>query len=164
MKSKGFSFIEIIVVLVLISLSVALIAPNLFRFSKTVELKAAVRRVSTILRYCRSEAINNGKVYQVFIDPELKEVRVQPLASSEEREEDANKEAKSFPKIYPLPSGINMKEVKTESPQYPSDFPTIEFYPNGGSNGGTILLDAEDRNGYRIRVNFLTGVVAVEKV
>ena len=86
------------------------------------------------------------------------------MASSEEGGEDADKDAKSSPKIYLLPSGINMKEVKTESPQYPSDFPTIEFYPNGGSNGGTILLDAEDRSGYRIRVNFLTGVVAVEKV
>jgi type II secretion system protein H len=164
MKSKGFSFIEIIVVLVLMSLSVALIAPTLSRFSKTVELKAAVKRVSAILRYCRSEAINSGKVYQVFLDPESKEVRVQPLASSEEEEEDTNKDDKRSPKIYLLPSGINMKEVKTETPQYESDLPTIEFYPNGGSNGGTILLDAEDRNGYRIRVNFLTGVVAVEKV
>ena len=164
MRRNGFSLLELIVVLILISLSAALVTPSLSRFSRTIELKAAAKKISGILRYCRSEAINNGKVYQVFIDPELKEVRVQPLASSEEREEDANKDAKSFPKIYPLPSGINMKEVKTESPQYPSDFPTIEFYPNGGSNGGSILLDAEDRNGYWIRVNFLTGVVAVEKV
>jgi general secretion pathway protein H len=164
MKSKGFSFIELIVVLVLISLSIALIAPNLSRFSKTVELKAAVKKVSAILRYCRSEAINKGKVYQVFFDPELKEVSVQPVASSEEKGEDAKKDDKSSRKTYPLPAGINMKEVKTESPQYPSDLPTIEFYPNGTSNGGTILLDSEDRKGYRIRVNFLTGVVAVEKV
>jgi type II secretion system protein H len=164
MKSKGFSFIELIVVLVLISLSVALVAPTLSRFSKSVELKAAAKRVSAILRYSRSEAINKGKVYQVFFDLELKEVRVQPVATSEEKGEDAKKDDKGSPKTYPLPAGINMKEVKTESPQYPSDFPTIEFNPNGTSNGGTILLDMEDRNGYRIRVNFLTGIVTVEKV
>ena len=164
MKNEGFSLIELMVVLILMSLSIALVTPSLSRFSRTVELKAAAKKVSTILRYCRSEAINKGKVYQVFIDPELNEIRAQPLASPEEEEENADKDGKGFPKIYPLPSGINVKEVETESPQYASDFPTIEFYPNGGSNGGTILLDAEDRNGFRIRVNFITGVVAIEQV
>jgi general secretion pathway protein H len=163
-KNKGFSLIELIIVLVLISLSISLVAPSLSRFSKTIELKAAVKKISAILRYCRSEAINTGKVYQVFFDSELREVKVQPMASSEEKGEDAKKDDKDSPKTYPLPVGVNMKEVKTESPQYPSDLPTIEFYPNGASNGGTILLDIEDRNGYRIRVNFLTGIVAVEKV
>jgi len=58
-----------------------------------------------------------------------------------------------------------MRRWKTESPQaYPSDLPTIEFYQMADPTEGSILLDAEDRNGYWIRVNFLTGVVAVEKV
>ena len=156
--------VELVVVLVLISLSIALVAPSLSRFSKTIELKAAVKKVSAILRYCRSEAINRGKVYQIFFDSELKEVRVQSVASSEEKEGDAKGEDKSPPKIYALPAGINMKEMKMESPEYPTDFPTIEFYPNGTSNGGAILLDSEDRKGYRIRIHYLTGIVAVEKV
>jgi general secretion pathway protein H len=164
MRSRGFSFIELIVVLVLISLSISLVAPSLSRFSKTIELKATVKKISAILRYCRSEAINTGKVYQVFFDSELREVRVQSVASSEENGTDEKKEDKNSPKTYPLPTGVNMKEVKTESPEYPSDLPTIEFYPNGASNGGTILLDMEDHGGYRIRVNFLTGIVAVEEV
>ena len=156
--------IELIVVLVLISISISLAAPSLSRFSKNIELKATVKKISAILRYCRSEAINREKVYQVFFDSELREVRVQPMASSEEKGKDEKKEDKNSPKTYPLPIGVNMKEVNTESPQYPSDLPTIEFYPNGASNGGTILFDTEDRSGYRIRVNFLTGIVTVEKV
>ena len=156
--------IELVVVLVLISISISLVAPSLSRFSKTIELKAAVKRISAILRYCRSEAINRGKVYQVFFDSESREVKVQPLTPSEENGDDAKKNDKDSPKTYPLPVGVNMKEVKTESPQYPSDLPTIEFYPSGASNGGTIHLDIDDRNGYKIKVNFLTGVVAVEKV
>jgi general secretion pathway protein H len=167
-KNKGFSLVEVIVVLVLIGVSISLLAPSLSRFSKAIELKATVKKISAILRYCRSEAINKGKVYQVFFDSESREVKVQPMAASEEKGEDVKKDVKkddkSSPKTYPLPVGVNLKEVKTESPEYPSDLPTIEFYPNGGSNGGTILLDMEDHNGYRITVNFLTGIVAVEKV
>jgi len=159
-KNKGFSLIELIVVLVLISISLSLVAPSLSRFSKNIELKATVKKISAILRYCRSEAINRGKVYQVFFDSELREIRVQSVASSEEK----GKEDKNFPKTYPVPIGVKMKEVNTEMPQYPSDLPTIEFYPNGASNGGNILFDTEDRSGFRISVNFLTGIVTVEKV
>ena len=164
MKNKGFSLVEMIVVLVLIGVSISLLAPSLSRFSKGIELKATVKKISAILRYCRSEAINKGRVYQVFFDSESREVKVQPMAPSEEKEGEAKNADKGFPKIYSVPAGVNLKEVKTESPESSSDLPTIEFYPNGSSNGGTILLDMEDHHGYKITVNFITGIVAVEKV
>jgi general secretion pathway protein H len=159
MKERGFSLIEMVVVVVLLSLAVALVAPSLSKFSRSVELKAAAKKVSGILRYYRSEAVNKGQVFRVFFDPDLREVKVQPIVSTEEKGEDNPPQ-----KIYSLPQGIQMKEIKLESPQYPSDFPTVEFYPNGGSNGGTILLDSEDRKGYRIKIHFLTGTVQVESV
>ena len=163
MKGRGFSLIEMIVVLVLIGLSVSLVIPSLSRISKTIELKGASQKISGILRYCRSEAVNKGQIYQIFLDADLREVRVQRMESSEMREESEKKEEKPFKRTYSLPSGINMKDVKLASPLYPSDFPTIEFYPNGGSNGGSFLLNSEERGGYRINVHFLTGMVNIEK-
>ncbi len=154
MRDKGFSLLELIVVLVIISFSIALVAPSLSRISKTVELKGATKKISAILRYYRSEAVNRGKVYQIFFDSNLKEVKVQSVELIEE---------KAPPKIYSLPEGVQIKEIKVDSPQYPSDLPTIEFYPNGGSNGGTVLLDSKDLKGYKIKVNFLTGIVQIEQ-
>ena len=84
MKDRGFSLLELIVVLVLLSLSIALIAPSLSRFSKSVELKGAAKKVAAILRYYRSEAINKGKVYQVLFDSNLMEVKVQPIESEDQ--------------------------------------------------------------------------------
>ena len=163
MKNRGFSLLELIVVLVLLSLSIALVAPSLSRFSKSVELKAAAKKIAAILRYSRSEAITKGKVYQVLFDSNLLLVKVQSMESEDQQEEE-KKEAKNPPKAFTLPPGIQMKEIKTESTQYPSDLPAIEFYPNGGSNGGDILLDTQSQKGYKIRVNFLTGSVVIEKV
>ena len=77
MKNRGFSLIELVVVLVLISLSLALVAPSFSRFSKGVELKTTAQRVSGILRYFRSESIQSGKVYQIIFDPGLREVNIQ---------------------------------------------------------------------------------------
>jgi general secretion pathway protein H len=163
-RTKGFSLIELIVVLVITSLAIALVAPSLFRFFSTVELKATAKKVSAILQYYRSEAINQGKVYQILFDSDLNEVRVQPVVSAEEEGEGEKKEENFTKKIYALPKGIHIKEVKNESTQYPSDFPTIEFYSNGTSNGGEITLDSQDRQGYTIKINFLTGVVAIDSV
>ena len=163
MNDKGFSLIEVIVVLLIIGLTIALVTPSLYRFSSTVELKASAKKISAILRYYRSEAINQGKVYQIFFDSDLNEVRVQPAASTEEKGESEKKGENDAQKTYALPKGVHIKEVKVELTQYPSDLPTIEFYSNGGSNGGTITLDSQDRQGYKIEVNFLTGIVALQR-
>lgn len=169
LKNKGFSLIEVMVVLILISLSMLLVTPSFSRFSKTMELKGAAKKISAILRYCRSEAVNRGKVYQVLFDPDLRQVHVQSIEEKEEDEEakDGVKgggKDESKQKTYALPKGVDIKEVKANSPEYPSDYSVIEFYPNGGSNGGTIRLDSRDRKGYRIKVHFLTGIVEIERV
>ena len=99
---------------------------------------------------------------------EKREVKVQWPESTEGKGEDDQKaEKKPSQKTYVLPEGIQIKEVKldsSESSESSSELPTFEFYPNGGSNGGTILLDAQDRKGFRIKVHFLTGTVMVEGV
>ena len=156
--------IELIIVLAVIGLSASLVIPSLSQFSKTVELKGAARKISAILRYCRSEAVNKGQTYQIVFDSDLREVRVQKTESSDEKEEDIKRERKPVRQMYQLPAGINVKEVNIASPEYSSDYPTIEFYPNGGSNGGAFLLKGEERGGFRIKVHFLTGIVAIEKV
>ena len=155
MKDKGFSLMELVIVMVILGLSVTLVTPYLSRFSKTIELKAATKKVSGILRYYRSEAIQQGKVYQVLFDSNLREVRIQSVERTEE---------KVLKNKYPLPAGVQIKEVNIPTAQYTDEPPAIEFYPSGGSNGGSILLDSPDRKGFRISVHFLTGMVVIEAI
>lgn len=164
MKDRGFTLVELVIVLVLLSLSVALVTPSLSRFAKRVELKSTAQKISGILRYFRSESIQKGRVYQVLFDPDLREVRVQALEEEGKGEgEKEEGEQKVLKKSYFLPDGIQMKDVKIPTPEFPTDVPTIEFYPNGGSNGGSVILEAQDQKGYRIRVHFITGMVEVEE-
>ncbi len=159
--NRGFSFIELTVVLLLIGLSVALIAPTLSKFSTSVELKACSQRLAGILRNYRSEAVNKGRVYQALLDPNRMELRIRQVGSDEEQVLNEKKEGHEI-KVYQLPSGIQMKEIETEPTQYPSDLPAIEFYPNGGSNGGKISIQSQDHKGYKIKIHFLTGIVTIE--
>ncbi len=163
MRNRGFSLIEMVIVLVLVGLSVALVTPSLSRFSKRVELKTSAQKVSGILRFFRNESVQKGRVFQVLFDPDLKMVRIRAL-EPDGQEKEGKEEPKDQEKRYVLPSGIQMGEVKIRSPEFPSDLPTIEFYPHGGSNGGTIVLERQDQKGYRIKVHFLTGIVEIEEV
>jgi type II secretion system protein H len=163
MKNKGFSLVEIIVVLVIMSLSIALVTPSFSRFLRTVELKGAAKKVGGILRYSRSEAINKGRTVQVLFNSNLREIRVQSKGLLETKEEQEEMETPIPERIYSLPDGIRIKKVDVLSTQSTSDIPFIEFYPNGGSNGGSIFLDSEDRNIFNIEVHFLTGMVKVIK-
>lgn len=164
MRNRGFTLIELVIVLVLLSLSVALVTPSLSRFYKRVELKTAAQKISGILRYFRSESIQKGKIHQVVFDADLREVRVRALEAEEKGEAlKEREEPKSPEKRYPLPGGVQMKEMKIPSPETPSDLPVIEFYPNGGSNGGSLLLEMQDQKGFRIKVHFLTGMVEIEE-
>ena len=161
MKNKGFSLIELLIVLILISLSVSLVTPSLSRFSKNIELKTATKKISAILRYYRNEAVHRGKVQQILFDSNAREVRIRAVeqeAGAPDQEATGRAEAPN----YPLPAGIQIKEIKVPTPQYPTEVPTIEFYPNGSSNGGSIVLDNEGNKGYRIDVHFLTGIVRIE--
>jgi len=161
MKDKGFSLIELLVVLILLSLSLALVAPSLSQFLRTVELKGAAQKISAILRNSRSEAVNKGKVYQVVFNPQSREVSVHSIEPSEESDE--TRESPVPERTYLLPEGIQIKGEPTTSSSPSSELLPIEFYPNGGSNGGTILLDSPERLGYRIQVHFLTGMVDIKR-
>jgi prepilin-type N-terminal cleavage/methylation domain-containing protein len=166
MKNKGFSLMELMVVLIILALSVALVTSSLSNLSRTIELKAAAKKVSGILRYYRSEAVNKGLVYQVLFDPELRAILVQSVSITElsvEKAEDEKKEGDAPKTLFGLPKGVQMKELDFTSPLYPCDLPAIEFYPNGGSNGGSVLFNSPEKGGYRIKVDFLTGMVGVEK-
>jgi general secretion pathway protein H len=163
-KNRGFTLLELVIVLTLVSLSVSLVAPAFSRFSKAIELKVAVKKVSGILRYYRSEAVQRGKVYQVLFNPDLREVRVQAVESAGDQEGKEKEGETGRQKKYPLPEGVQMKEVEVASPQYPADLPVIEFYPSGGSNGGSLLLEQPDYKRYRIIVHFITGMVQVGEI
>lgn len=163
MKNRGFSLIEVIIVLVLISLSAALVVPGFSRFSKSVELRATAKKVSGILRYYRNEAVQKGKVYQILFDFNLREIRVQSVEIIKSDEQKDEREEMRLHQRYPLPADIQVRELRISVSRYLSDFPAVEFYPNGSSNGASFLLDLQNARGYWILVHFLTGIVEVKE-
>lgn len=161
---KGFVLLELILVIIILGIALTLIAPSLSRFSKSAELRSTAQKVAAILRHSRSEAVHKGKVYQVLLSSGQREIRVLSMEPDMERVEEEKTKREAPSQIFLLPKWISVEEVELKPSNSLSEDPAIEFYPNGGSNGGSFLLKGEAQTGYRIKVHLITGLVEIERV
>lgn len=65
---RGFSLIELIVVLVILGLAAAVTAPFIFWTLERVEIRSAVKEIASSLRYARSVAISEKKEMRFYMD------------------------------------------------------------------------------------------------
>lgn len=147
MKEKGLSLLEMIIVLVILSISVSLVSPSLLKLLNTIEFKSNVKKISSLLRYYRTEAVNKGETYQITFNLESKIIKIKSSESGEKSS-------------LLLPEGIIIKEININFLDYDSSNPTIEFYPNGRSNGASILFSNGVKN-LKLIIHPITGIVRV---
>jgi general secretion pathway protein H len=79
---KGFSLIELLVVLVLMSLVSAFVGINVGGTLGNVELKTASKKVAAALRYARSRAITESVPYVALVDLNENRVTIKPDVGS----------------------------------------------------------------------------------
>ena len=103
-RSRGFSLLELVIVLIIISLLALLVTPRLTKTISHMEVRSVAKKISAILRYCRNDAVNKNKIYQVNFDRESNLVSVQSAAEGEEKLSPQNS--------YPLPKEVQVEKVE----------------------------------------------------
>jgi general secretion pathway protein H len=142
--ARGFTLVELIVVLVIASLALALVATCISRNISGAEMRTAARKVAASLRYTRTQAILT-KSEQVFIVDTETGTYLAPERNEEK-----------------LPEGMQV-ELNTARSELTSETAGgIRFYPDGGSTGGNVRLEANGRI-YKVNVAWLTGEASVER-
>jgi general secretion pathway protein H len=142
---QGFTLVELLVVLVIASLVLALVGTSISRSISGAEMRVAARKMTAALRYTRTRAILD-KQEQVF------------LVDTENRKYVAPKR----PEVE-LPEGMKVALTTARSELTAESVGGIRFYPDGGSTGGFVELDANGRV-FRINVAWLTGEASLERV
>ena len=133
-----------LVVLVIIALMLAMVGTSISRSISGAEMRTAASKVAASLRYTRTRAILT-KTEQVFL------VDTEELTyKAAEREADE------------LPEGVKVTLNTARSELTSEVAGGIRFYPDGGSTGGNVLLEANGRI-YRVNVAWLTGEASVER-
>lgn len=141
---RGFTLVELMVVLVIIALVMGLVATSMSRSISGAEARTASRKLVASLRYTRARAIIDKKE-QVF---------------------EVNTENRSYQapgrKQITLPKGVDVTITTARSEMTSEDIAGIRFFPDGGSTGGHIELTVNERE-YRVNVAWLTGEAQLEK-
>jgi len=143
-RAGGFTLVELMVVLVIAALIMALVGSSISRSVSGAEMRNAAKNLASSLRYTRTHAIL-VKSEQVFlVDTENR--------SYTAPEHDSVK----------LPEGMNVQLTTARSELTSEKVGGIRFYPDGGSTGGRVLLEANGRV-YRVNVAWLTGETSIQR-
>lgn len=141
--NRGFTLIEILVVLFLMGLAYALTAPVIGSGAASLELKSATRQLAAGLRKARGFAITQRQEAILSLD-----VAAKKFAVSGEN------------KAYTLPTRVELSLFTAQSEQVQDQVGNIRFFPDGTSTGGRITLSVGNtRNA--LDVDWLTGKVSV---
>jgi general secretion pathway protein H len=174
---RGFTLLELIVVLMIIGLMSTLVAPKLIGPLSDLNLKTASQKISASLRYARSQAASEKATYVALFDfdknrlviinppiPPTKESDV-PVNSKNAVDKtlgeppDNEKDQPSGFKTYDLPDGVKLAKGVSREDDVHSGLFRVFFFPSGGSSGGEITVANERGRQYRIHVDFITGMV-----
>jgi general secretion pathway protein H len=142
-SSRGFTLLELLVVLGLATLLIAMVPPLISAALPGTELKSSVRRLAAGLRLAREEAIRGGRDVALTVD--LKDSSYQV---------DGPFRRVSFPK------GLELQLEVAGNEMLDDQRGAIRFFPDGASTGGRIIL-SRSGSGWQVGAQWLTGRVEI---
>jgi general secretion pathway protein H len=142
---RGFTLIEIIAVMVLLSIIVAMVAMSFSKSMSGAKVEAASRDLVAALRYTRGQALVHSA--QAALDIDLEHNTYQAPGKP----------------IVRLPKEMRMQLVTAEIEQTSTSSGRIRFFPDGASTGGHITVFMGQRR-WQINVSWLTGQVSREEL
>ena len=143
MRQRGFTLLEVIVVLVLAGIMYALLLAVPMRGASGADLKSAARTLASGLRQAQTTAMSTRRDAVLTVDVDAREF----LMPGEEQPRK-------------LPEGLDLKLYTAQSEVSNARKGGIRFYPDGSSTGGRITVSAGERK-YLVDVDWLTGRVSI---
>jgi general secretion pathway protein H len=143
-REKGFTLLELVIVLFITVLGFSVIGFNLSSGNEATKVKAAARDIASALRYARGQALISHQETTVTID----------LAEN-------TYTVSHRDKVYSIPEDIDVTLVTAQS-ELNEGLASVRFFPDGSSTGGRITLEWGNF-GWRIDINWLTGQIELEE-
>ncbi len=156
-SSRGFTLIEIVVVLFLVGSLMVIAIPKL-RDITDVNMQSASRNISATIRYLYSEAAFRKRIYRLVFDIDNSSYRVEYLDGNEFKElKDPGFKRK-------LPLGVSIVDIGTERlgrKMMEGDETFLLFLPTGFVDFAVIHLESSNGSYYTLVTKPYTGGVRV---
>jgi type II secretion system protein H len=143
-RESGFSLLELILVLVVMSLVLTMVYPSMSRGKTAFHLRAVGRDVVNALRVARESAVTEQKVMLVLVDSQAQQVTV-------------SDEVGDGPRTFHPPDDVKILGLSGTGEEQPQGQLVIRFLPNGSSEDAQILVKADSGASLRIILDPITG-------
>jgi type II secretion system protein H len=162
MKS-GFTLIELLVVLVIVALVSGFVVPRIIAPFGQLQVKTAATELAGLLRYARSQAVSQKINRAVVFDLEARTISFFSPARPGADFEGSMMEGMPADTIYKPPAGVKVDLVSDGEKTAESGVFTLAFFPSGNSSGAELVVSGETGRQYGIRVDSITGMVALSR-
>jgi len=155
--SRGFTLVEIIVVIVIMGIAALLVVPHVLE-AGTVSIQAAARLIVSDLLYAQNEAVAAQATYKVAFDPTNNRYQL-----TDEDDAVLTNEQIGGPYVVDFATNDRMKNITLSLADFAGGG-VVTFDEMGApSSGGTVELVSGARH-YRITVAPFTGRITVESL
>jgi general secretion pathway protein H len=144
--TRGYSLMELVVVLAILAVAGAVVAPAVGRTADDVRVRAELAGLAAFLRTAREQAATRQQTLEVTLDPETRVLLLRRAGREGE-------------------AGVQASRVVSSVLRVASDpaMPRLTFLPHGMSSGARFTIEAPGPRAYVITVDPLTGRVTTQR-
>lgn len=142
---RGFTLLEIMVVVIVISILATVGFPSFKNLYYKSELKTAARDLITTIRLARSLAVFTGDIVELRIDVDNVRYRLEVHKKDEDKDDDRRHrrehKTQAHEGIRHLPGDVWFVEIESEYGDAGANIVSTFFYPDGTASYTSILLE-----------------------
>ncbi len=158
--ARGFTLLELMVVLIIIMVMVTAVVPNLDMLSPKYSLRAGAREIAATIESIRSQSVLIGKTFSIVYDLEEQQYWILMPQELDEYGEPTDNEREIAGRKRDLPAGVEIVEVvSADNDSHKGAEVQFDFSPFGNTGSHVVVVQYGEEEDMRIwvRINALLG-------
>ncbi len=148
-RGGGFSLLELMLVLVVLSLVMVIAYPSMSRGMASFHLRAVARDVVNSLRLARETAVSEQKTMKVVVDSQAQTVTV-------------SDDVGEAPRVYRLPDDVKVEGLTPDGQEGLQGPFIVRFLSNGSSDPAQIMLKSKTGAHLKVLLDPFIGAARVQ--